>query len=318
VGETASDDLFGKNIEHIIDWVRGLCNDSRRNVSEAASMCLKVLVQSIAERVRWGSLEAQLYSGGKSGFDLSAENYLWLASTCCYFPDMSILNLNYDSILEWAFERISLAPPFSQQRSNWQSFPKNPDASPQSGGVYLKLHGSLDLHDCLNPNCKSFRNPIYSGLNYSTGTIRGCGVPLPVPDEDGVCEGPECRVCHQPMSPLILPPGKNKTRAEGMFHGYLYRLAERALEKANAWIIIGYSCPTYDADIADMLRNSIKTRPEYPSEPRSIWMISPDAQSISQRLSELLEYPAGAANQGFSQFIDRVLQLEGRERPGLA
>ena len=59
-----------------------------------------------------------------------------------------------------------------------------------------------------------------------------------------------CPSCGEAAEELILPPGKNKTQAEGLYQDMAYGISERLLGRADIWIILGYSCPDYDEDVA--------------------------------------------------------------------
>jgi hypothetical protein len=85
----------------------------------------------------------------------------------------------------------------------------------------------------------------------------------------------------------------------------MYSAAGRALSRAGTWIIVGYSCPGYDSDMLELLsENASRARRSTP-EPE-ICVVSPDAESIAERVSAQIEPTVQFVNSSFTDFRQAV------------
>jgi hypothetical protein len=308
------------HLEEVIDWLRGVCVDERPSVRSEAQRCFGTLIACVVNSIRTAQIEATLADGGARGFIFCAENYLWMASRCADYPEWSVVTLNYDCVLDRAFEELearsetfrAVNAPVPQQHARWRVTVRehfeNGAITPQAHGVYAKLHGSLDLYSCHNSDCDVYRRP-FSWRNdpLSVGFVENTGDPI----------NPACRVCGRPTVELILPPGHNKVAPEDDYHRLVYGLAELALERADTWLVLGYSCPEYDKDVARILQRAFQHRPSS-GLARLVWVVSPEGPAVAARMSSLLKYPVIQVTEGFSQFIDSIFRSTGDVRPGLA
>jgi hypothetical protein len=225
---------------------------------------------------------------------------------CDRFPKWSVLTLNYDSLLDWAFAQ---APGKIQvQCANWKPLitaQLSKDAIPEmNDGVYLKLHGSLNL--------LSYHNRFCSISNYRRPWCPG-RFPADVMLFQLIIDE-KCPECSLEMHPLILPPGRNKTKEEGAYHDCVYTKAEEILCASNTWLFLGYSMPTYDIDLAAILKRAI----EAGLRPEEVCVIDPSAEVIGKRLSGLLGQKVNTLSFGFSEFVDACLASAGGKRFELA
>lgn len=308
------DKMLGPEMELTFDWIRKECNEGQKK--NLAEKVLKGLTDAVAERIRDAQVESTLAHGGSVGFIYCAENYLWLASRTCHFEGWSVITLNYDTVLDRAYEELGArgfpVPPYQ----NWINLVNNHLSHKKDKfmdwNVYVKLHGSLDIYYCLNSNCRNYRRPFSirlepEELQTRDGLIEAISPP----------ENPECETCGDVTSEFILPPGENKIDAEWSFHNLAYTQARIALANTFSWIFVGYSCPEYDKDIINLLKTQLHDARSKKLQ-KFIGVISPDAEVVANRMSCLLDYPVRPINEAFSHFIDNIMAIEGSERPGLA
>ena len=71
-----------------------------------------------------------------------------------------------------------------------------------------------------------------------------------------------CATCGKRALELILPPGRNKTREEGMYFESAAGLTRLALARFDLWILLGYSVPDYDQDMITLLRHVLQAPTE--------------------------------------------------------
>ncbi len=306
------DETLGDQLEQTIDWLMGLSTEGDEGLASRASECLRELIASVAYAVRTASIGGHARHGGTVGFSYAAENYFWLASMCAVYQEWSVLTLNWDCLLDRAFEEIQGIRRPPPHLDGWirciNEYKLGSHEAPTLGG-YAKLHGSLDLFFCLNRSCAAYRSPLANlrpKLRRREGGFEMFGLP-------GDKHGP-CNKCGVPLTELLMPPGKNKTPQESSFLEHVHRLALYYLQHSSTWIFVGYSVPSYDIDVAHLLRQAITSM----AIERSIFVVAPDAPSIAARLSKILGVQVGATAETFTSFVDNVMRIHGGSRPGWA
>lgn len=292
--------LFGSALENTIDTLRGLSTCADGAVSTNAGVALKELVKTIAGRIAMRQMWAMYDWKRDSGPSYSPDNYAWLACTCTQHSNWSIVTLNYDDLLDWAFRIIRTLGPSIPEPRQFNAWERSLAAlfggeTPPliDGGIYVKLHGSLQLFSCQNNTCPYYRVP-YNNLEREDGRMV-----LRIPG--GVCE---CSHCRTESAELILPPGKNKTKEESAYHDFVYARATAALRSSDVWAILGYSCPEYDWDVLDLMKRSLESGRPATGRDRSIIVIDPNAVAVAERLSQRLDRKVEVrfVNKGFSDF----------------
>jgi hypothetical protein len=297
--ETLTDALTGR-LETTIDVLRGLAAGRDPALAAAAANCLRVVNERIVRVITGAQTIAWMPPDGK-GPRYSADNYLWLAACCAHLPQWSVITLNYDELLDWAFRAIRAADvrPQPVQYERWEaacdSMFRGTEMPSSDGGLYLKLHGCLSLYACMNVGCSRYRAPI----DVAGPRRRTIGISLREPDV-------ACHTCRERLHTLIIPPGRNKTREETRYHEIVYGLAEAALMRANRWTILGYSAPEYDDDIAALLKRAIQAARSAGSPPPEITVVNPSAEEIAIRLASRLQWRVGALKSSFSAFAQRM------------
>lgn len=310
----------------VMDWLRSAVAQEQSEVAELGHRCLRGLVEFISRSLLLKEVTSRLTPGSPNGFQYRAGNYLWLASKAYWMKEWSIVSLNYDLLLDRAFREISQYDTSESQFDAWceliESYYAKADFSPSHEGIYLKIHGTLDAFECLNVDCAKYRRPFQSVQKTAYQILkRGSADDIfelkqrtHFVDHLGV-EPPLCESCGTKSYELILPPGTNKTPSESDYYNMLFRRAGSALQRADTWILLGYSCPDYDADTIGLLRDSLRNKKSTQFGDLVIWVIAPDAQEIAKRLSGQLAYPIGFANQTFTEFVNTVLAMTHSQRP---
>jgi hypothetical protein len=275
--------------------------------SIAPSQCLAEITKAIAEQLRKDQVLATLAHGGRVGFRYCAENYLWLASMTCVNRNYSVLTLNFDTLLDRAYEEVvGYDPPpipYIEWRNLLQNHFEGRPIPTRQGGIYLKLHGSLDLLACHNRRCERYRTPF---------SVRSANTATSQPHLESLgSHSRQCSVCGSACLDLILPPGRNKTRAEDNYHKMLHREASKVLCGSDTWVIVGYSLPEYDHDIIDLFNEAFH-------EGIAVFVVAPDAVEIAGRLRRHIRHDVYALQEGFSEFVDNFIATTGGRRPGIA
>lgn len=275
---TVEEALTGR-LEHTIAEIRDLVTDDP--VGDAART-LREIIRVVAYSVSIGQISSQ-YANDRDEFQ--AMNYMWLAIHCLRRPDWSVITLNYDLVLDWAFQHVNrMAQNDPDQGTGVRQFLRwrelqqylcdsGPKPRIDGKGIYLKLHGDLDLYSCHNKQCALYRHPC-----------------LPEKEDRfppyffGPGKHESCRSCSEPLVPLLVPPGKNKTSGEDLFLSEVYSFAQQALAVADTWVVLGYSCPEYDYDVTNLMRSALLERNR--THPPVIVVISPEASDVAIRLHD--------------------------------
>lgn len=173
-----------------------------------------------------------------------------------------VISLNYDVIVDNAMFRLSdnykqMRPPdygvnFSTQR--FLDFCRN-----GTFGSLLKIHGSLNWMYC--EKCKRLDLYISKGMRTSKALAELYDF---VPSNDAYsCRGTTCRNqpnCDGFVSPILITP----TYVKDYKNRHIKRVwknAEKAMKIADRAIIIGYSLPTDDVEIALLFKRGLDHLP---------------------------------------------------------
>jgi hypothetical protein len=296
-------DALENGLETLVDQLRGLAAHRDAEIALSGNSSLRLLLNAIA-----GAIAAS-QGLGLVGDTLVyfAWNYFLIGILASHHPQMFVLTMNYDMLLDWGLRwfRSHGYEPWPVQYDNWRwvlAAHMDGDRYAPTDGVYIKLHGSLLLYACLNLKCLRYRVP--SSYEDKEGKFQ-----MHIrPDEKR-----RCVTCGEVMAELILPPGRNKTREEGQFATMLYEYAELALARSQHWVIIGYSAPEYDADVASLMTRAIalKTKPS----DLNVVVASPDAGTVADRLSSRIGHKVLARRQTFTTVANEISYLMGFSKP---
>src|SRR5262249_20622131 len=115
-------------------------------------------------------------------------------------------------------------------------------------------------------------------------------------------ERERCTSCNEFALPLILVPGAGLTQYENAYVQAAFGLARDALIESTDWVVLGYSCPTYDSHIIELLREA-SGHPTPSGKPRRVILVSPDPEEPMHRLETLLHQKIWAYKATFSDFV---------------
>jgi hypothetical protein len=293
------DEALGAQLNKTIDLVRSLCCAENTAIASYAASCLREIVSEIAVTISSEGYRfvATLMTDGH------VENYGRLAALCAAQRQVSVVNMNYDCLLDfefksiWRFSNVSNVLPKPQQYIFWNSclealFSDRQPLTRGDHGVYVKLHGSSHLFSCQNEKCHKYRVP-FAIEDIGPEGSRTFLVQLG--------SDQRCTACGRKALELILVPGHNLTEGEDRYLKMAFDLAREALIGADSWIILGYSCPTYDIDILNLLRDAM-THPAPFGRARQVIVVSPDPRDTAMRLRSELNYEVSAVDATFSQW----------------
>ena len=101
-----------------------------------------------------------------------------------------------------------------------------------------------------------------------------------ISDEGGIDVYVDCRPClKRGLRPLIVPP-QTDSRQNGVL-SKIWQKASEVLNDADVWVFCGYSVPSYDKDVQELLISSA-------SNLRRAVILSPQATTIEQRIRDIL------------------------------
>ncbi|RPJ54677.1 MAG: hypothetical protein EHM23_28405 [Acidobacteria bacterium] len=160
-------------------------------------------------------------------------------------------------------------------------------------GFLLKLHGSINWYTCLQPNCPNRGRTLRHG-NASYEPTRW--------DIDDLGRG--CDVCGQDLERALVPPiaGKRGRMPVGVLRQWT--LAREALEKADEWVIIGYSMPQLDMEAESLFRACRKSST---GETPSVLIVDLDPEPVRDRFHTFL---GASAEIKTMRSLDEYLEAE--------
>lgn len=295
------DELLGPRLNQTIDCIRSFCFHHDPQIAKYAAKCLRELIREIAVAVSVGNAMMMIGSEGisnKKGYD--AENYGWLAVSCCMMPNWSVINMNYDCLLDWGFDILCHLDelPTPRQYTYWKRclqamFSGEPLPRREEHGLYLKLHGSLHLYSCQNEECLKYRQPFSNERTDSNDALNKF---IMLRSEES------CAICGEEALELILAPGNNLTQGEDTYLRLVFALAKDALIEAENWIVLGYSCPAYDLDVLNLLRDAM-SKPTPSGRSRTVRVLSPAPRESALMLRDELSCNVDAYAATFSQLV---------------
>lgn len=171
--------------------------------------------------------------------------------------DVSILSINWDLLLDQEF--MSRSAPWEIHTGHYANFfnlvlgkPGVRMGPPGEEPMFLKMHGSLNWFQCMNPRC-----PGTSSMEVLANTqdclYRARGIHL-----SGVVT---CERCRTEMNPLLIPPLLRKPVTENWIVRAVWGQAIHRLREASKAVIIGFSAPPTDFYAAWLFRSMLGTRP---------------------------------------------------------
>lgn len=140
--------------------------------------------------------------------------------------------LSHESILSNMYDLI-------QEVVYFGGTPFSPNPEP---AYYLKLHGSLDWYYCPNDRCKN--HFIFFANRLQTKWPK-------------VTENEICQICGARAEPVIVPPNINKSFGRFPKLSFIWNLAYREIQAADALVIIGLSFRNTDYYLRWLVKSSL-------------------------------------------------------------
>ncbi len=220
-------------------------------------------------------------------------------------PGESVLTLNYDLVADQALTEVEhdgkgRLPPTSRMGKirglvgleQYLGGIQPPGLLTQEwiGGLYLKLHGSLDWMRCTTRGCFGSISYFPSGQS-ELGKEHAHWTP--------------CRYCGQSLEPAIIPPSTGKLIDDTGKSSFLWNLGWGSLHWADEWVIVGVSLAPSDFELRWMLRSCAF----WSSGLRRITVVNPDDRAVkaveeilppkkSIEISRFADLPAYVASTG--------------------
>lgn len=224
--------------------------------------------------------------------------------------NISILNLNYDTALEEAFDILypqhavidycfplmNYDEPPGMEPFNWWQNPREalgPFSQHAAVVKILKLHGSLSWQ-----YCRSCREVLLTPWNRAIDLKTGCFVrhPNASEDPDGKLDyANTCPYCESFFETLILPPTHSKQLTHPIV-SEVSRELSRELRSARRVVFIGYSFPEADVHLRVLLAKFLRTR--------DIVVIDPGLTSRSLARYRSIASTCRFIEQGFAETLD--------------
>jgi hypothetical protein len=176
--------------------------------------------------------------------------------------DVTVVSLNYDVIVDNAMFEMAeryqrLQPPDYMVDISTPRYLQL--RATGTFGRLLKIHGSLNWLFC--ERCKRLDLFISSGMR--TGKALEELYHAAPFDDAYSCRGTPCRnrpACDGFVSPILITPTYVKDY-ENPHVERVWRAAEEALARADRAVVIGYSLPTDDVEVAMLLKNGLDHLP---------------------------------------------------------
>lgn len=207
----------------------------------------------------------------------------------------TVISLNYDVIVDNAM--FSLSDRYQNARppdycvdiatERYQQFHHM-----GTFGKLLKIHGSLSWLYC--NKCKRLDLFVSNGLNGLRTTKALDELYYSVPFDDAYsCRGTPCRntsTCNGFVSPILITP----TYSKDYKNPHVKRAwveAEQAMKKADRALIIGYSLPTDDVEIALLFKRGLDHLPR--NQITVVEYVHGDAEKAPSERTPLERHPTG-------------------------
>ena len=258
---------FGRGVS-FESWLT-LLSEDQPHLTDAENRDNAALFAHLRDAIANILMRADLAARGRP-----APSWLYELVSVLHRRRATVLTLNYDTLVETAVESHSLWDPAIKSRAApidiLHNLPPLPNVGARVVGPLcrtfrlLKLHGSLDWwavpHDT-------------SGATLNREETRGTfGAPYEMSSEQRQRELPG-------RERFIIPPLSTKsTYYQNPLTRELWQQAYQALQGANRISIVGYSLPSADLVMANMLRGALSNREV------AVDVVNPDPDALAERL----------------------------------
>jgi hypothetical protein len=219
-------------------------------------------------------------------------------------PDVSVLTFNWDLLLDQEFmERVGLGWGISAgPYSNFDTIVMGGEAALTGGfgrwPLYLKLHGSLNWLQCMNPTC-----PGASRISILADTqlclVRAMGFP-----GSGTVL---CNQCGSEMGLLLVPPVLKKPLSEKGVIRAAWGQATHRLGLARKVVIIGFSASPTDFHASWLLRSTLGGKPKHATE---VFVVNPQNRADHPRHEDSTKRMAAIFRSGYNSEFQTFCQID--------
>ncbi|HVP45715.1 MAG TPA: hypothetical protein VMT32_03995 [Bryobacteraceae bacterium] len=232
-------------------------------------------------------------------------------------PEATVISLNYDMILDMAMFDLC------ERRSSGSvpSYGCDIRTAAYQGvlarwGSLLKIHGSINWMYC------SQCHHLEIGWSQRRGAPSRIGQVFFTLDEQ-YAHRSLCPECQTRLRPILITPTHRKDYRNPHLARIWYE-AERALQRANRVIFVGYSLPDDDVEVIYLLKRGLCTLNPAPLAPQQITVVEMDSQRrpldrhpVGQRYRVLFGDGIDFRTEGFSNWLSACQQFNTALIPGL-
>ena len=232
-------------------------------------------------------------------------------------PEATVISLNYDMIVDMAmFELADQRKPGSMPSYGCDIKTQAYQDCKDRWGSLFKIHGSVNWMYCSQCHHLDIGWSSKRAVPSRIGTLF-------YRVEEQYAQKINCPECATRLRPILITP----THRKDYRNPHLARIwydAERALQRANRVIFVGYSLPDDDVDVIYLFKRGLGARNPNPLLPQQITVVEYDAQArainahpVGQRYRALFGDGIDFRTEGFTGWLNACRGNPGLE-PGLA
>jgi hypothetical protein len=219
-------------------------------------------------------------------------------------PEATVISLNYDMIVDMAmFQLADQRKPGSMPSYGCDIRTKAYQDCKERWGSLFKIHGSVNWMYC------SQCHHLDIGWSSKRGAPSRIGT-LFYRVEEQYAQKVNCPECSTRLRPILITPTHRKDYRNPHLSRIWYE-TERALQRANRVIFVGYSLPDDDVDVIYLLKRGLGARNPTALLPQQITVVESDtkgraisAHPVGQRYRALFGDGIDFRTEGFSGWLD--------------
>jgi len=232
-------------------------------------------------------------------------------------PEATVISLNYDMILDVAmFELCEKRKPDSVPSYGCDIKTQGYQSKEHWGNLF-KIHGSVNWMYC------SRCHHLEIGWSSRRSAPSRIGHLFFRSLDDQYAYKAQCPECQTRLRPILITPTYRKDYRNPHLARIWYD-AERALQRANRVIFVGYSLPDDDVEVIYLLKRGLGTLSPTPLPPQQITVIEKDDQHrrlhqnvVGQRYRALFGEGIDFRTEGFGNWVQACQQSNRALVPGL-
>jgi hypothetical protein len=231
-------------------------------------------------------------------------------------PEAAVISLNYDMILDMAmFDLCQNRKPDSVP-SYGCDIKTNGYQSKEHWGSLFKIHGSVNWMYC------SQCHHLEIGWSSKRSALSRIGHLFFLSLDEQYAHRAHCPECQTRLRPVLITPTYRKDYRNPHLARVWYD-AERALQRANRVIFVGYSLPDDDVEVIYLLKRGLGTQSPIPLAPQQITVIEKDDRHrsvhkhpVGQRYRALFGDGIDFRTEGFTNWLTACQKSNRTLEPG--